>query len=125
MNRSRTFPFLLILPAIALHRIAPTVQLRASLVYLVLISAITYGTYWHDKRRAQSGGQRTPESLLHTLEFIGGWPAAYIAQLKLRHKNAKPRYQFKFWAIICLHQYLSIELSFHWPIARGIPRLFS
>ncbi len=124
MNRARTFPFLLILPAIAIHQIVPAGQRRISLIYLILISAITYWFYWHDKQRAQSGNQRTPESLLHTLELIGGWPAAYIAQLKLHHKNAKTKYQFKFWAIICLYQYLAIELSFHWPIARGIPRLF-
>ena len=124
MNRTRIFPFLLILPAIAVYRLSPAVQLRISILYLIVISATTYTIYWHDKRRARNNGRRTPETTLHILEFIGGWPAAFIAQQKLHHKNAKRRYQFTFWGIILLHQYLAIEMSFRWPIARGIPRLF-
>lgn len=55
--------------------------------YLLLISIITVLTYWHDKRRARAGGPRVPESTLHFLEFLGGWPIAYIAQQKATPQN--------------------------------------
>ena len=31
------------------------------------------------------------------LGLLGGWPAAIVAQQRLRHKTAKASFQLKFW----------------------------
>lgn len=56
---------------------------------LVVISLLTYAFYWFDKNAAQGNARRIPESTLHLLSLMGGWPAALIAQQKLRHKTQK------------------------------------
>ena len=92
--------------------------------YLLLISIITVLTYWHDKRRARVGGPRVSESTLHFLEFLGGWPIAYIVQQKLRHKTIKRSYQVTLWTIVGLYQYLSLEVIFQWRVLHTFVTLF-
>ncbi|MEQ1934538.1 MAG: DUF1294 domain-containing protein [Fimbriimonadaceae bacterium] len=64
---------------------------------------VTYITYWIDKSNAQSGGWRVSELKLHTMELLGGWPGALIAQKTMRHKTSKADYQVVFNAIVILH----------------------
>ncbi|WP_313512537.1 cold shock and DUF1294 domain-containing protein [Pseudomonas sp.] len=70
----------------------------------LLLSALAFLLYWTDKRRALSGGQRTPENTLHLSELLGGWPGALVAQQAFRHKTRKLSYQLPFWLIVLLHQ---------------------
>ena len=42
-----------------------------------------------DKRRAVAGEWRVAESTLLALAALGGWPAAKLAQHRLRHKTRK------------------------------------
>ncbi|MDQ8936099.1 DUF1294 domain-containing protein [Acinetobacter rudis] len=56
---------------------------------LILINMICYWFYSQDKEAAQLGNRRVPEQTLHVLAFLGGWPAAWLAQQKLRHKTQK------------------------------------
>ena len=58
-------------------------------MFLILINAICYWFYSQDKEAAQLGNRRVPEQTLHVLAFLGGWPAAWLAQQKLRHKTQK------------------------------------
>ena len=44
------------------------------------LSLLSYLMYWLDKEAAQSGAQRTPESTLHLVDLLGGWPGALVAQ---------------------------------------------
>lgn len=63
--------------------------------YLVL-GAITYMVYWIDKSKAKNGQWRIPESTLHLLSALGGWPGAAFAQHRLRHKSQKTKFRAVF-----------------------------
>jgi uncharacterized membrane protein YsdA (DUF1294 family) len=67
------------------------------------MSAVAFAMYWSDKRRAQRGRRRVPEAMLHTVELLGGWPGAWVAQRALRHKSSKRGYQTVFWMIGAAH----------------------
>ncbi|GAB3350596.1 cold shock and DUF1294 domain-containing protein [Lysobacter tyrosinilyticus] len=64
--------------------------------YLVL-SGASYLMYWWDKTAATKGARRTPESTLHFIDLLGGWPGALIAQQQFRHKTVKTSFQVAFW----------------------------
>ena len=48
------------------------------------------------------GAWRVPEINLHTLEFLGGWSGALLAQRLFRHKTKKRSYQSMFWFILLM-----------------------
>jgi uncharacterized membrane protein YsdA (DUF1294 family) len=108
---------LLVLPVYAAQRhglIAPWVGVIA-----VVLSAITYWRYAVDKRRAEEGFWRVPEAQLHLLELLGGWPGAFLAQRRLRHKCSKGSYQLVFWLIVLAYQFAAFD-SFHdWRYSRS------
>ncbi len=66
-------------------------------------STFTFIVYAIDKSAAKSGAWRTPESTLHWLSLIGGWPGALVAQKLLRHKSAKQSFRTVFWATVILN----------------------
>jgi len=47
--------------------------------------------------------------MLHLAELLGGWPGAFLAQRRLRHKCSKVSYQFAFWCIVGLFQLVSTD----------------
>ena len=69
----------------------------------VTVSLATFLWYAKDKAAAQSGRWRTPESTLHLMSLIGGWPGALIAQQNLRHKSKKLSFRMVFWATVLLN----------------------
>jgi len=71
-------------------------------VYIV-VSLLTFTMYYIDKSAAQNGYWRTPESTLHFLSLVGGWPGALIAQQKLRHKSKKQPFRVVFWVTVLLN----------------------
>lgn len=60
-----------------------------ALMFISVINLICYWMYKQDKQAAQAGERRVPENTLHILSFLGGWPAAWLAQQQLRHKTQK------------------------------------
>lgn len=64
---------------------------------MLLMSLFSYAVYAVDKQAAQQGRRRVPERTLHLLALLGGWPGALLAQWRLRHKTAKPRFLIVFW----------------------------
>lgn len=58
----------------------------------IIISLVTILIYAKDKYSAQTNRWRTPESTLHFLSLIGGWPGALFAQKALRHKTSKSEF---------------------------------
>ncbi len=109
---------LLIFPLRAFIALTGDMEWRLPIGYLVTISVVTYYLYWKDKRRAIAGEWRVPEATLHLAEITGGWPAAFIAQKHLRHKTRKVSYQFVFWMIVLIHQWLSMDYLAGWSNTR-------
>ncbi len=70
--------------------------------HLICINAITFLAYGADKRAAVNGTWRVPEAHLHSLEFLGGWVGAYIAQKVFRHKTKKKSFRIMFWLMLVL-----------------------
>ena len=66
-------------------------------------SAFTYIVYVFDKSKAQRGVWRTPESTLHILALVGGWPGAAIAQQIHRHKSKKRKFRSVFWLTVIVN----------------------
>lgn len=110
---------LLVAPLIAGHRVAPGEAMWIFGGWIGLASALTYFLYAHDKRRARLGGWRIAESSLHAFELLGGWPGAFLAQRRLRHKCAKPGYQMVFWLIVATHQFAAIDYLLDWRWTRA------
>jgi uncharacterized membrane protein YsdA (DUF1294 family)/cold shock CspA family protein len=78
------FSLLLILPLFALLWLPVAWWMGSGA--MAIVSAITYAMYAHDKQQAVSGGWRVTESWLHLAELLGGWPGAFLAQRRLRHR---------------------------------------
>ena len=64
------------------------------------VSALTFVVYGADKSAAVAGEQRIPESTLHLLGLLGGWPGAIVAQQFLRHKSNKAEFRAAFWGSV-------------------------
>jgi uncharacterized membrane protein YsdA (DUF1294 family)/cold shock CspA family protein len=76
--------------------------------FLILIAYLTascgaYLVYFLDKVAALKGMRRTPESRLHLVSLIGGWPGAMLAQRNLRHKTQKRSFQTTYWTTVVLN----------------------
>jgi uncharacterized membrane protein YsdA (DUF1294 family) len=67
------------------------------------MSCATFVAYWRDKRKAARGAWRTPESTLHVLAVLGGWPGAWAAQRIVRHKIGKPAFLRVYWLTVLLN----------------------
>ena len=80
--------------------------------HFISINLVTILAYWQDKRAAMRGNWRTPEAELHTLELLGGWSGALLAQKLFHHKTKKRSYQSIFWLMLIL------QLGIIWFILR-------
>ena len=68
-----------------------------------IASLVAFVAYALDKSAARHGRWRTPESTLHGLGLVGGWPGALLAQQLLRHKSSKLSFAAASWATVCLN----------------------
>ena len=71
-------------------------------LHFLWINVVTFMAYGADKKAAKAGERRTPEMQLHLLEFLGGTPAAFVAQKVFRHKTKKQSYQMFFLFVLAL-----------------------
>jgi len=108
---------LLALPVYAVQRLGPGYHWLG--IYALLVSALAYWVYAVDKRRAEEGLWRVPEAHLHLLELLGGWPGAFLAQRRLRHKCSKGSYQFVFWLIVLGYQFAAYDSLQNWQYSRA------
>lgn len=72
-------------------------------LYYLLSGAAAFFAYWLDKRASKNERWRIPESRLHLLSLLGGWPGALVAQRVLRHKTRKQPFQAIYWTTVVLH----------------------
>ncbi len=82
------------------------------LLQMAILSVVVYKLYAYDKRQAIHYGWRVPQTIMQLGELAGGWPGAFIAQRRLRHKSAKKTYQSIFWGIILIYQVVGFDLVF-------------
>jgi uncharacterized membrane protein YsdA (DUF1294 family)/cold shock CspA family protein len=73
------------------------------LLAYAICSLAAFLLYARDKLSAIRGAWRVPESSLHLVEALGGWPGAYVAQQTMRHKTVKVGYQAVYWIIVSAH----------------------
>jgi uncharacterized membrane protein YsdA (DUF1294 family) len=104
----------LVFPCLALAKASRVFNVKHVLAYLTAISVATVYAYWSDKKKAEGNSWRTPETTLHFLELLGGWPAAFISQRLFRHKITKEEYLFTFWVIGIVHQYVAFDYLHQW-----------
>jgi uncharacterized membrane protein YsdA (DUF1294 family)/cold shock CspA family protein len=108
---------LLMLPASALHQRG--LDFRWVGAYALVMGAISYGSYALDKRRARAKEWRISEAGLHVTELLGGWPGAFLAQRRLRHKCSKGSYQMMFWLIVLAYQFVAFDSFQDWRYTRA------
>lgn len=108
---------LLVLPTIALvHHGA---DFRWVGGYVLVTGVFSYWCYAHDKRLAREHGWRVSESWLHLTELVGGWPGAFLAQRRLRHKVSKPGFLMVFWLIVLVYQFVACDSLQNWRLSRA------
>ncbi|WP_038167611.1 DUF1294 domain-containing protein [Verrucomicrobium sp. BvORR106] len=112
------FAALLVPPVLTLVLATPRPWVAVS--YFLTMSVASYGLYAYDKQRAQTGKWRIPESRLHLFSLLGGWPGAYLAQRRFRHKTAKTLFQAVFWIIVAGYQLVSVDGLLGWPLLGGV-----
>ena len=71
-------------------------------VYAV-IASVAFIAYVIDKAAAQGNRWRIPESTLHALALLGGWPGAMLAQTLLRHKSVNREFRLIFWMTVAIN----------------------
>lgn len=108
---------LLALPVYAVQRLGPGYYWLG--IYALVLSAITYWRYAVDKRRAEEGLWRVPETQLHLLELLGGWPGAFLGQRRFRHKCSKGSYQVMFWLIVLAYQFAAYDSFHNWHYSQS------
>lgn len=69
----------------------------------IVMSVISFIAYANDKSAAQNGRWRTKESTLHMFSVMGGWPGAYFAQIKFRHKLKKEEFKSVYRVTVLLN----------------------
>lgn len=79
---------------------APKTFMLFLVFHLVSINITTMLAYYVDKRAAIKHAWRVPENTLHTLEFLGGWPGAFVAQKLFHHKTVKKSFRHIFLLMI-------------------------
>ena len=114
---------LLVIPVAALSRLSSWIDWRVLAGVPVALSLCVYFSYRGDKRRAEIGAWRISESTLHLAELAGGWPGAFLAQRKFRHKISKTSYQVVFWLIILAHQCIALDFLLGGRLAKSLMHL--
>lgn len=78
---------------------ATTTLLLFLAVLLVAMNLVAFAAFGIDKRLAEAGDRRIPESTLLMLAFWGGSPGAYAGRQYFRHKTRKQPFSNELFGI--------------------------
>lgn len=70
---------------------------------VLVVNLFTVLAYAREPHYARSGPWRIPETTLHLLSLLGGWPGAGLAQTILRYTSRKPSFATLYWGTVALH----------------------
>ncbi|WP_372807321.1 DUF1294 domain-containing protein [Pontiella sp.] len=76
---------------------------RFAIALYAVASLVTFVAYAIDKSAARHDRWRTPESTLHAMSLLGGWPGALLAQQALRHKSRKKEFRWVYIGTVLLN----------------------
>ncbi len=93
------------------------VYVAAYLGLVVVMSGVTFLAYGWDKRQAGLHRRRVSERTLHGMALLGGFPGAWFAQRRFRHKTQKWRFLMVFWLTIFIH--LAVVIGVFWMLFVG------
>lgn len=111
---------LLVAPLTALFRFFGVEYWYVTLGLAFLPSLLAYLLYADDKGRSRAKAWRISEKNLHWISMLGGWPGAFLAQRRLRHKTAKVGFQGVFWMTVLLHEYVAIDYLLDWRLMHAL-----
>ena len=83
----------------------------------VAMSLCTLLVYGWDKLAARANKPRIPESYLHMLALLCGWPGGWVGQKLSRHKTVKASFQTVFWLTVLLNM-LALGALLYWDLSR-------
>ncbi|HXC52149.1 MAG TPA: cold shock and DUF1294 domain-containing protein [Candidatus Limnocylindrales bacterium] len=83
--------------------LAGVVEPALPIIGYLVMSIVTFGFYYADKKRAETNRWRITGTSLHVLEAVGGWPGAVLAMAMLRHLTRKREHLTMLCAIIAIH----------------------
>ena len=81
--------------------------MKLAITYLLVINIFAGILFCADKRRAQNGKRRIPESILHLFELVGGIFTVIFLMFIIRHKNQKMSYKLVSFVILALWIFFS------------------
>jgi uncharacterized membrane protein YsdA (DUF1294 family) len=109
---------LLAIPGYAVSQFARSIDWRILAGVPVAMSVFSFLACRNDKKRAEAGEWRIPESTLHLLELLGGWPGSFLVQRQYRHKTSKSSYQFLFWLIVLAYEFFALDSLLGWKFTK-------
>ncbi len=86
------------------------------LIYILIMSIVTFIVYSVDKVKATKNKWRIPEKTLLIFSVIGGVYGALIAMYKIRHKNRKMLFIVTNWtfAVVYIIVGTLVAVNFGW-----------
>ena len=87
--------------------------MKFAITYLIVINLIAGILFVADKRKAQNGKRRIPESILHLFELVGGIFTIIPLMLIIRHKTQKWSYKLVSFIILALWIFFIGVALFH------------
>jgi uncharacterized membrane protein YsdA (DUF1294 family) len=73
------------------------------LMWLAIVSVVTFVLYGFDKSRSRRNGWRVPEVVLHGLALSGGFPGGWAGRSVFRHKTQKGIFVFLLTVSTVIH----------------------
>ena len=83
---------------------------RFYLLWLCLMSLVTFLVMGGDKRRAKQGARRVPEARLFLLALLGGGAGGFLAMYAFRHKTRHPQFVIGFPLIAAFQILAALDL---------------